>query len=163
MPKWILVEQERSMPWSFVIGNIVLIFGGLGMHCTIFFKQRHLERKQSEVDNIITYNKTDVQIMRKSRQTSDSMLWRFRRNVISPLGSCSSFLTTIVYMILFAYLLFPFLTPGGPSALGEIVSFLVHVVFFFITSFVETIFSPTLRSNLSDLIPSRHEYLQVIV
>ena len=164
MPKWILVEQERSMPWSFVIGNIVLIFGGLGMHCTIFVKQSHLERKQSEVDYIITYNKSDVKIVRKSKQTSDSMLWRFRRNVISPLASFSSFLTTIVYMILFAYLLFPFITQSGPSALGEIVSFFVHVVFFFFISFVETIFSPTLRSNLNDLIPwSRHEYLPVIV
>ena len=60
MPKWILVEQERSMPWSFVIGNIVLIFGGLGMHFTIFVKLSHLERKQSEVDYIITYNKRKV-------------------------------------------------------------------------------------------------------
>ena len=164
MPKWILVEQERSMPWSFVIGNMVLIFGGLGMHFTIFIKQSHLERKQSEVDYVITYNKSDVQIVRKSKQTSDSMLWRFRRNVISPLGSFLSFLTTLVYMILFAYLLFPFITTSGPSALGEIISFFVHVVFFFFISFVETIFSPTLRSNLSDLIPwSRHEYLPVIV
>ena len=129
MPKWILVEQERSMPWSFVIGNMVLIFGGLGMHCTIFFKQTHLERKQSEVDYIITYNKSDVRIVRSSKQNSDSILWRFRRNVISPLASFSSFLTTIVYMILYAYLMFPFISESGPSALGEIVSFFTSMLY----------------------------------
>ena len=153
MPKWILVEQERSLPWSFIIGNIVLVFGGLGIHFAIFFKQRHLERKQAEIDYVITFNKSEVQIVRKSKQTSDSMLWRFRRNVISPLGSFSSFLTTLVFMILFAYLLFSIITPSGPSVLCEIVSFLVHVVFFLFISFVETIFSPTLRSSLNNVIP----------
>ena len=163
MPKWILVEQERSLPWSFIIGNIVLVFGGLGIHFAIFLKQRHLERKQAEIDYVITFNKSEVQIVRKSKQTSDSMLWRFRRNVISPLGSFSSFLACVVYNLLGAYIFFS-RTPSGPSILAELLLFSVHGVYFFCVNFIESIFSPTLRNSLINVIPwLRHEYHTVVV
>ena len=60
MPRWILVEQKRSLTWSHLTGNMVLLFGGFCMHFVIFFKQRQLERQQSVVDYAITYNKSDV-------------------------------------------------------------------------------------------------------
>lgn len=163
MPRWILVEQKRSLTWSHVTGNMVLLFGGFCMHFVIFFKQRQLERQQSVVDYAITYNKSDVKIVRKRKQSSYSSLWRFRRNVVSPLGSFSSFLATTVYNILFLYILFS-TTPSGPSALAELHLFLVHVLYFFCLNLVETIFSPTIHSSLIDVFPwSRHEYVPVIV
>ena len=163
MPRWILVEQKPSLPWSHLKGNMLLLFAGLGLHFVIFCKQRRLERQQSIADYVITYNNSDVNIRRGSKHTSDSTLWRFRRNVISPLGSFSSFLTVTVYNILFLCILFT-ITPSGPSALAELHLFLVHVLYLFCLNLVETIFSPILHSSLVCVFPwSRQEYVPVIV
>ena len=163
MPKWILVEQEHSLPWSHLKGNMVVLFVGICMNFVILIKQRHLERQQSIVDHVITYDNNEVNITRKSKQTSDSTLWRYRRNVISPLGSFASFLTIAVYNILFLYILFT-ITPSGPSAPAELLLFLVHVLYFFCLNLVETIFSSTLHSSLIGVFPwSGDNYVPVIV
>ena len=164
MPKWILIEQSHSAYYnSFVTGNMILILVGLGMHFSIFLRQRHLERQQSS-DYFVSCDLSNVKIIRKSKQANDpSSLCRFKRNVISPLGSFSSFLVTTVYNILLALNLFS-TAQTGPTLLNEIHFFLVHVVYFFCLNLIESIFSPTLLMSLVNVLPSSsHEYRAVTV
>ena len=115
--------------------HTLLFCVGLGINIAIFFKQRQ----------------------------SNCSLWRFRRNVISPLGSFSSFLVSYIYNLP-VYYIFLSITLSGPSVLGELHLFSSHCVYFFWLNFVETICSPTLRASIINVLSwSRHEYNVAIV
>ena len=165
MPKFILVEQSYLAYFnSYMIGNVALIVVGLGLHFAIFFKQRELERQQSVPDYSVTYNTSDVKIIRRRKQpSSNCTLWRFRRNVISPVGSFSSFLASAVYILLMNYIVLS-ITPSGPSVLGELHVFSVHSVNFFCLNLIESTCSPTLRNSLINVISwSRDEYRVTVI
>ena len=162
IPKIILVEQSHHVYNLYTTMHVAAAFVGLCINIAIFLKQRQLESKQSVADFVATYNTSDVQIIRQTKQPN-RILWRFRRNVISPLGSFSSFLACVVYNLLGAYIFFS-RTPSGPSILAELLLFSVHGVYFFCVNFIESIFSPTLCNSLINVIPwLRHEYHTVVV
>ena len=145
----------------FVTVHLFLIFIGFCIHFAIFLKQRHLQSQQSEYS--VVFNASGINFIRQRKQNFHFILWRFRRNVISPLGSFLSFLGSVVYNLL-TYYFFLSITKSGPSVLGELVLFSVHCVHFFCLNFIETICSPTLFNSLIELIPwSRHRYRTVIV
>ena len=164
LPKWILVEQSQLTYYnSYVTVIITLVFVCLGLHFAIFLQQRQLERQQSVPDYSVTYNVSDVKIIWTSKKPSNRILWRFRRNVISPLGSFSSFLVTTVYNLLHAYILLT-ITRSGPSVLGELHLFSIHSVYFFCLNLIESIFSPTLRNSLINVMPwSRDEHHVAVI
>ena len=164
MPKWILVEQSHPAYYHlYVTGNVTLIVVGLGLQFAIFLKQRQLERQQSVQDYYITYNANDVKIIRKTKKPSNCTLWRFRRNVISPVGSFLSFLASAVYILLMNYIVLS-ITPSGPSVLGELHVFSVHSVNFFCLNLIESTCSPTLRNSLINVMPwSRDEYRVAVI
>ena len=162
IPKIILVEQSDHGYNLYMTMHVAAAFRGLCINIAIFLKQRQLESQQSVADFVVTYNTSDVQIIRQRKQPN-RILWRFRRNVISPLGSFSSFLASVVYYLL-RYYTFISITSSGPSVLGELLLFSVHGVYFFGLNFIESIFSPTLRNSLINVIPwLRHEYHTVVV
>ena len=95
--------------------------------------------------------------------SSNCTLWRFRRNVVSPLGSFLSFIASFVYNLPGFYI-FLTATPVGPSVIGELHSFSFHCFYFFCLNFIESLCSPTLRGTLVNLLPwFRHEYQAVVV
>ena len=162
IPKIILVEQSDHGYNLYMTMHVAAAFVGLCINIAIFLKQRQLENKQSVADFVATYNTSDVQIIRQRKQPNRKLL-RFRRNVISPSGSFSSFLACVVYNLLGAYIFFS-RTPSGPSILAELLLFSVHGVYFFCLNFIESIFSPTLCNSLINVIPwLRHEYHIVVV
>ena len=165
MPKWILVEQP-VISNLYVIVMITVVFVGLGLHFAIFLKQRQLERRQRDPDYSVTFNEGDVKITRNTRQPSNRILWRSRRNVISPLGSFSSFLASAVYNLLMTYIVLS-ITRSGPSVFGELHFFSVHSVYFFSLNLIESICSPTLRNSLIDIMScrpwSRDEYRVAVI
>ena len=162
MPKIILVEQSDHVYYLYVAMHIATTFVGLSINIAIFLKQRQLESQQSEADFVVTYNTSNVQITRQRKQPN-RILWRFRRNVISPLGGFSSFLASAVYNMLVLYT-FLSRTPSGPSILAKLILFSVHGVYFFCLNFIESIFSPTLRNSLINFIPGlTHQYHTVVV
>ena len=162
MPKWILVEQP-VISNLYVIVMITVVFVGLGLHFAIFLKQRQLERQQSVPGYSVIYNKSDVNITSKTKQPSNRILWRFRRNVVSPLGSFLSFLASAVNNLLTTYIVFS-ITQSGPSVLGELHLFSVHGVYFFCLNLIESICSPTLRNSLINvMLWSRDEYRVAVI
>ena len=165
IPKWILVEQSLiAYSNSYVMYVIVAVtFVGLGLQFAIFLKQRQLERQQSIPDYSVTYNAGEVKIIQKSKQLSNCILWRFRRSVISPLGSFLSFLASAVYNLLRVYILLS-ITPSGPSVLSELYLFSVHGVYFLCLNLIESICSPTLRNSLINvMLWSRDEYRVAVI
>ena len=164
-PKLILVDLSVTIAFKnvYLTMHTLVIIVGLGINIAIFFKQRQLESQQSVAEFSVSYNTSDVKIIRKSNQPSNCSLWRFRRNVISPLGSFSSFLVSVVYSLPVYYIILS-ITPSGPSVLGELYLSSIHCVYFFWLNIVETICSPTLRSSIINVLPwSRNEYNVVIV
>ena len=163
MPSWILEEAQSHLAFSNLCGLGLFGLVGLGLHFAIFLKQRQLERRQSDPDYSVTYNGGDVKITWKTKQPFNRILWRARRNVISPLGSFSSFLVSAIYNLIHAYILL-YITQSGPSVLGELHLFLIHSVYFFCLSLIESICSPTLRNSLINIMPwSRDEHRVVAV
>ena len=164
LPKWILMDPSTNLAFKNIhmIVNVVLIFICLAIKIVIFLKQRQLKSQQSAADFFVTYNTNDVKIV-KQRKQPNCILWRLRRNVISPIGSFSSFLASVVYNISVCYI-FLHITPSGPSVIGELLLFSVHAVYFFCLNLIESIFSPTLRNSIINVLPwSRHEYNSVVV
>ena len=162
LPKWILVEQSVICK-LYVTVIVTLVFVGLGLHFAIFLQQRQLERRQSVPDYSVTYNVSDVKIIWTSKKPSNRILWRFRRNVISPLGSFSSFLAIAVNNLLTTYIVLS-ITQSGPSVLGELHLFTVHSVYFFCLNLIESICSPTLRNSLINVMPwSRDEHCVAVI
>ena len=98
-PKLILVDLSVTIAFKnlYLTVHIILLLVGHGINIAIFFKQRHLESHQSATDCFATSYTSDVKIIKESKQPSHCSLWRFRRNVISPLASFSSFLVSVVY------------------------------------------------------------------
>ena len=163
-PKWILMDPSTNLAFKNIhmIVNVVLIFICIAIKIVIFLKQRQLKRQQSAVYFCVIYNTSDVKIV-KQRKQPNCILWRLRRNVISPIGSFSSFLASVVYNISVCYI-FLHITPSGPSVIGELLLFSVHAVYFFCLNLIESIFSPTLRNSIINVLPwSRHEYHSAVV
>ena len=164
MPKWILVEESILVYYNlYMVGHTVVTFVGFGIQIAIFRKQKQLERQQSVVLCSVSYNTIDVKIIRKINQSSNRKLWRFRRNVISPLGSFLSFQAGVVYNLLVSLLYFK-ISPSDPPIIAELLIFSVHDVYFFCLNLIESLCSPPLRNSLIDVIPwLRHKYQDVIV
>ena len=165
MPRWFL-EGKSVIAYVHInlYGTVMvtLVFVPLVLHLAIFLKQRQIGRQLSVPDYSITYNTGDVKITRdqesETKLSSSRILCRFRRNVISPLGSFSSFLASAIYYLLMTYILLS-ITKSGPSVLGEILLFFVHIFLVFCLNLIESICSPTLRNSLINVMPwSKDEY-----
>ena len=107
----------------YVTGHVVVILVGLGINLAIFIKQKQLKKKNP----------------------SDYKLWKFKRNVISPLGGVLSFLASLIYNLVGSHLYF-YEASGESQISGELLLFSVHCVYFFGLNFIEFICSPTLRN-----------------
>ena len=100
---------------------------------------------------VITYNRDGVTISRRSPdQPSCHKLWKHNRTVVSPKASLLSFLLSMHIVLLNGFFLSN-LGPSGPTIYGQLINFLSFCILFFLYSFIEAIFSPTLRSSLLDV------------
>ena len=163
MPRWILEESQSDVAFYNLCGLGLFGLVGLGLHFAIFLKQRQFETRQIVPDYSVIYNTSAVKITNKTKQPSNCTPWRFRRSVISPFGSFSSFLASAVYNLLMTYIVLS-ITPSGPSVFSELHLFSVHSVYFFCFNLIESICSPTLRNSLIDVMPwSRDKYRVAVI
>ena len=165
LPKWQLVKPTGAalaFNYLYVSTHVLLVLIGLGINIAIYFKQRHLESRTVS-DCFAFVSRGEVKTMTKRKHSSNCTLWRFRRNVVSPLGSFLSFIASFVYNLPGFYI-FLTATAVGPSVIGELHSFSFHCFYFFCLNFIESLCSPTLRGTLVNLLPwFRHEYQAVVV
>ena len=134
-------------------------------HIALFMRQRKLEKQRVDQRGlmIVSYNRDGVTISRSTPdQSSGQKLWRHNRTVVSPNASLLIFLIRIPLLIPHALQYFTgegISGPAGPSIFGQFIIFSLFCKHFFLCSFIETIFSPTLRDTLIDFFPCwRHDY-----
>ena len=74
-------------------------------------------------------------------------VWRHRRNVVSPEGSCASFIICQMWFLGVSYHIFNLSDLGSPTVL-DFLLFVTPSVDFFVLNLIETLCSPTLRKSL---------------
>ena len=126
--------SDASVSYRLYISVAIILFVfGLAIQLAIFIKQRQLEKNQT---------------VAKSRR----ILMKHKRNVVSPIGSLLSFLGYNIYVIL--------ATVPFPPIVKELHMFAVQIFQVFCLTLIETMFSPTLRKTLLDIILWRRpEYI----
>ena len=148
-----------SMPNAIPISsfNFIMCFIGLGLQSAIFIKLKQVELQANQ-----RYNETGVvsfgtetgviiTISRLHSQPSSRTIFRHRRNLISPIGGCASFIFREIWFLFITFYRFHTSSSGPPIGF-DILIFVSPSVDFFLLNLIETVFSPTLRNSLFDLI-----------
>ena len=135
----------------FGLSNLLYISISFLSQIALYIRQRQLEKQRADGIMVITYNRDGVTISRRSPdQPSCHKLWKHNRTVVSPKASLLSFLLSM-HIVLLNGFIFSNLGPSGPTIYGQLFNFLSFCILFFLYSFIEAIFSPTLRSSLLDV------------
>ena len=133
---------------------IIMSFIGLGMQISILVKLKQVESHPPNHPWVISFNTRDgdpgVNIARLPSPTSHCRVFRHRRNVVSPLGSCVSSTVSQIWVIIVAYYIYS-ASPAGPPMAYSLLLFMAPSRDFFLLNLIETICSPTLRNRLFDL------------
>ena len=74
-------------------------------------------------------------------------VWLHRRNVISPVGNCASFVACQIWFLGVSYHIFNLSDLESPTVL-DFLLFVTPSVDFFVLNLIETLCSPTLRKSL---------------
>ena len=152
-------ENWISMPNAICIFsfNSMMCLIGLGLQSAIFIKLKQVELQLNQPSNhtwVISYdteNGANVTNSRLQSQPSSRRMLRHRRNLISPIGSCVSFIVMQIWYLFVTYYLFH-ITSSGPPIGFYILLFVSPSMDFFLLNLIETVLSPTLRNSLFDLI-----------
>ena len=115
-----------------------------------FWKQRDLEQDLTLWK--IFYSSmggAEIRRVKRSEHPSYGILWRHRRNVISPFGSFLSLVVTVMYGLAAsaAY------KEMNPSSGPRLLFFCFPSLHFFCLNMIKTMCSPTLRNSLLDSLP----------
>ena len=138
---------------TFVMSLMVINPIAIGIQISLFMKKRQLQKQRADGIMVITYNRDGVSISSRARdQTSCHKLWRYNRTVVSPQASLCSFLISACFVLVQGTLYFG-IGNSGPSLFSQFITFTTFPQQFFLCTFIETIFSPTLRNSLPDFIP----------
>ena len=127
------------------------------MQIAIFMKLKQVELQPSKPsdDTLVfsydTENGRNTANPRLRYLPSHRRILRHRRNVISPIGSCVSFIVMQTWYLSIKYYLFHITSAGPPIGL-YILLFFSPSMDFFVLNLIETVFSSTLRNSLYDLI-----------
>lgn len=137
----------------FALSHMLIISIAIGTQILLSMRKRQLEKQRADGIMDIIYNRDGVSISRRAPdQTSCRKLWRYNRTVVAPQASLSSFLISISYVLLQGTLFFN-IGNSGPPLFSQFIFFTTFSQQFFLYTFIETIFSPTLRNSLPDFIP----------
>ena len=132
----------------FFLSNCLSIFITVVTHILLFNRLRHLEKKRAEGIMVITYHRDGVTISRNSPDLlTNKKLWKHNRTVVSPKASLMSFILSIPFRIALGFL---FSNNYITVHLVQTMSLCHH---FFFYNLVESLFSPALRTSLSQMLP----------
>ena len=127
----------------------------------IFLRKRHLEKQRREGVMVVIYNMDGVTISRRGPDIGSShKLWRHNRTAVTPKASFVSFLLSLLSHLLRLYFIFS-ICPSDLSIFGQFIISFHFCYLFFIDSLIETIFSPKLRTSLSDFFLCSNRAYQV--
>ena len=126
---------------------------GLGMQIAILLKLKKVESQPTNAPWVISYDTRDgVMIARIPSLTSHCETWRHSRNLVSPIGSCVSFIVCQIWVLAVSYYYMFNLSPSGPPIVLDFLLFMIPSRDFFLLNLIETMCSPTLRNSLFELI-----------
>ena len=148
-------EWERLANIASILTGLTLVmtFMGLGLQITILVKLKQVESKPTNDPWVISYDITEgVNIVKLPPLESTCKIWKHRRNLVSPLGSCISFVVCQIWMLVIAYHYIFNLSPTGPPVAHDFLVFMAPSRDFFLLNLIETVCSPTLRSSLFEMI-----------
>ena len=146
---------------SYQISNATfypICFLGLIVQISVFVKKGQLESVQSEII-ANSVSSECIKLERRGNHRSYRILWRYQRNVVSPLGGFLSTVANVAYSLCLAYI---YLT-NGCSQMGSILCkylfFAIPSLHFFLLNLINTLFSPTLLNSFIDVFAqSAREY-----
>ena len=148
-PNW--EEMPKIMPVP-VIMPVIMGLIGLGMQIAILLKLKKVESQPTNAPWDISYDTRDgVIIARLPSLTSHCKTWRHSRNLVSPIGSCVSFIVCQIWMLVTSYYIFN-ISPSGPGIVHDFLLFMAPSRDFFLVNFIGTICSPTLTKSLFESI-----------
>ena len=146
------------------VSGMILIFIAFGTQIALFKRKRQLEKLRADGIMVINYNRDGVTISRRTPdQLSCQKLWRHNRTVVTPKASFLSFLLSLVTLL--SDVFFFYLGPSGesgPSIYWQLHLYIIFGRHFFLHSFIETIFSPSLLNTLTDVLPCRRRAYHVV-
>ena len=153
--RWRKIANMVSLPILSVI-NFIMCFIGLGMQITIFVKLKQVESRppNDPWPWAISYDTRsgDVETIAKSHSLkSHCKVSRHSRNLVSPIGSCVSFIVCLIWMLVTSYYIFN-ISPSGPGIVHDFLLFMAPSKDFFLVNFIGTICSPTLTKSLFESI-----------
>ena len=125
-------------------------------HILLYIRKRQLEKQgadQQQGTLIVSFTGEDVEILRRgpnqpSGLASGQQLWRHSSTVVSSKASFLVFLLRLFLVLPHALYYFKGQSRSVPPLGEQFLIFLIFCIAFFITTLVETIFSPTLSNSL---------------
>ena len=134
-----------------------ITFITLCTHILLYIRKRQLEKQSADQQRgtlIVSFTGEDVAILRRGPdEPSGQQLWRYYSTVVSPKASFLVFLLRLFLVLPHAFYYFKGQSLSGPPLVGQFLIFLIFCIAFFLTTLVETIFSPTLSNSLIDIFP----------
>ena len=122
---------------------------GLGIHITILKKLKEVESQPSNHSWVISFNaQNGVNIA----MTCPRKVFRHRRNLVSPEGSCASFIVSQIWILLGVYYWSFSISSLSPPIFHDYLVYMAPSRDFFLLNLIETVCSPALRNSLLDLI-----------
>ena len=112
-----------------------------------------IQQTLPEVEDVIRHTKEPDLTGNEGRTASKGTdnirckVWRHRRNVVSPVGSCASFVASQIWFLGVSYHIFNLSHLGSPTVL-DFLLFVTPSVDFFVLNLIETLCSSTLRESL---------------
>ena len=153
-------EENCKFEMSFVykvfaLSHLTFIFMTVITQILLKIRQRQLEKEKVEGIMVVTYSSRDgVTISTRGPNLRVAhTLWKHNRTVVTPRASFFSFLATLTLTVFLHASLSFVMDPSGFRIFAQFISFLSFCVLFFLFSFIEAIFSPTLRNSFYEMFP----------
>ena len=182
----ILWEESRySIHYNVQLISILIVVITFGIQIAILKRKRQLEKQKpddgfmvisynndpiiivrgGDIHNPImanTYNNDGVTISRRPPdKQSDRKLWKHERTGVTPKASLLTFCLSVITLSSQSFFFFN-MGPSGPLICGQFIFVLLFCMLFFLFSFIETIFSPTLWNTLFHVFPCNKQKYHVV-
>ena len=133
-----------------IVSVVVFIMSciGFGMQIVIFVKLKQLESQSCNDNWVVSYAvRGGVNLERLHRMSSHCKIGKHRRNLVSPIGSCASFIASQIWFLVVSYYIFNLGHLGSPIVF-DFFLFMTPSMDFLLLNLIETACSPILRESL---------------
>ena len=130
-------------------------------HILLYIRKRQLQKQRTDQQQetmIVSFSGEDVAILRQGHDqppglASGQLIWRHYSTVVSPKASFLVFLVRLLLVLPISFHHYKDQCLSDPPLAGQFLIFLVFCMVFFLSTFIETIFSPTLSKSLTNIYP----------